>query len=42
MRWDFYKDEYMQIEECQDLNKMNQLIQFRTTLMGASLENIVK
>ena len=42
MRWDFYKNEYTQVEECQDLNKINTFLQFRTNLIGASLEKIVK
>ena len=42
MRWDFYKNEYTQVEECQDLNKINSLLQFRTSLIGASLEKIVR
>lgn len=42
MRWDFYKNEYTQVQECQDLDKINALLQFRTNLIGASLEKIVK
>ena len=42
MRWDFYKNEYPEVNECQDLNKINSLLQFRTNLIGASLEKIVK
>ena len=41
MRWDYFRDKYTDIEECNDLEKIDQLLLYRTGILGASLEKVV-
>ena len=42
MRWDYFRDKYTDIEECNDLEKIDQLLLYRTGILGASLEKVVR
>ena len=41
LRWDYFRDKYTDIEECNDLDKIDQLLLYRTGILGASLEKVV-
>merc|ERR1712241_134705 len=42
LRWDYFRDKYTDIEECNDLEKIDQLLLYRTGILGASLEKVVR
>ena len=42
LRWDYFRDKYTDIEECNDLDKIDQLLLYRTGILGASLEKVVR